>query len=53
LCLSYSDTYLDPICGGYGLSSLNKANITLHETGYPKSAAAAYLGGVLASYAKQ
>lgn len=54
LCLSYSDTYLDPVCGGYGLNSLrNGANIKLHETGYQKqSGAAAYLGEVLASYAK-
>jgi Cutinase len=52
-CLSYSDTYLDPVCFGYGPSSLfTTANIQLHETGYQTSGLAARLGGVLAGYAK-
>jgi hypothetical protein len=54
LCLSYSDTYLDPVCGMYDLGSFTKANIALHGSGYQnKSGAAAYLGGVLAGYVKQ
>ncbi len=53
LCLSYSDMYLDPVCGGFGASSLfDAANVGLHEDGYPKSGSAAYLGGVLAGEAK-
>jgi hypothetical protein len=53
MCLSYSNTYLDPVCGMYGLYDLTGANIKLHETGYQTSGLAARLGGILAGYAKQ
>ena len=53
MCLSYSNTYLDPVCGMYGLYDLTGANIKLHETGYQTSGLAARLGGILAGYANQ